>query len=353
MIALQDVVIRTVSLSDLDQVNVLAKLAQSGMTNLPKKKSLLKQKISEASHSFKRKKSAPDGSFYFFVMEDVTTETIIGVSGVLSKTAFKNPLYFFKLDTYTRSYEDESYLHQVLALDYYNKGPSEVCTLYLRPDSRGRGIGRFLSLHRFLFMSQFSSRFESKVIAEMRGVSSKEGRSPFYTHVGRKYFHRSFLDADQESVTDSTFIKKLGPKFPIEISALTPWVRDFIAEPHAKTAPAHALLISEGFTFANKVCLLDAGPIIEASVRKIRVVKEAKCVDKVESVDDLKLQHFPTPTWVMISNTEAKNYCAVMGVYLEGDNKVMVSSKMTTYVMNKKGKVWIAPLYGKKGKYQL
>ena len=47
---------------------------------------------------------------------------------------------------------------------------AEVCTLFLDPDYRHSKNGNLLSKSRFLFLAQFPQRFETKIIAEMRGV---------------------------------------------------------------------------------------------------------------------------------------------------------------------------------------
>lgn len=41
---------------------------------------------------------------------------------------------------------------------------------------------------RFLFIAAFRQYFSRKVIAEMRGYTDEQGRSPFWESVGRHFF---------------------------------------------------------------------------------------------------------------------------------------------------------------------
>ena len=56
--------------------------------------------------------------------------------------------------------------------------------------------GRLLSKARFLFMAEFRDLFGDKVIAEMRGMSDEQGRSPFWESLGRHFFKMEFSQAD-------------------------------------------------------------------------------------------------------------------------------------------------------------
>ena len=75
-------------------------------------------------------------------------------------------------------------------------GNSELCSLFLQAGQRSGVNGRLLSKARFLFIAEFAELFGDKVIAEMRGMSDANGRSPFWESLGRHFFKMEFSQAD-------------------------------------------------------------------------------------------------------------------------------------------------------------
>ena len=57
----------------------------------------------------------------------------------------------------------------------------------------------------------------------MRGWQAETGRSPFWDHLGSKFFGLGFDSADHLSaVGDKRFIAELMPKYPIYVDLLPP-----------------------------------------------------------------------------------------------------------------------------------
>ena len=95
-------------------------------------------------------------------------------------------------------------------------GCSELCTLFLDPDFRKNQNGKFLSKIRFLFMAAFQDCFKNTLIAEMRGYSDENGRSPFWDALGHHFFDMDFATADYLSgIGQKVFIAELMPRFPV------------------------------------------------------------------------------------------------------------------------------------------
>lgn len=125
------------------------------------------------------------------VMEDQLTRSLVGLSCIFSKTGGYEPFY-----SYRRVVELQTCEHlgiqqevEVLVLDKLHDGPTEIGSLFLRPDYRGKGRGRLLSLARFLFMAMNPRRFSDRVIAEMRGVSNSNTAALALAHAGRRVSH--------------------------------------------------------------------------------------------------------------------------------------------------------------------
>jgi arginine N-succinyltransferase len=286
----------------------MAHFAQVGMTNLPKDPELLGDKIHHACESF----ASPtlESATYLFVMEHIPTQTLLGISGIVSRVGVTHPLHYFRLESYTPSGVKETY--NVLHLDAMAVGPTEVCTLYLRKDARGKGIGRFMSLHRFLFMGPHLSLFQPTVLAEMRGMSDRHGFSPFYAYIWENRFLTSFQEADAFCVKYPHKIPELAPRYPIEVSLLSDWAQEVVGQPHQQTVPAFKLLEGEGFRFNQKVCLLDGGPILEAKTRDIRVISSMNTTRTLKAVSEKDFLDLPG-SWVMVSTGTVSDYRAVLG----------------------------------------
>lgn len=271
------VIIRPVRESDLESVFQLSLKAKEGLTSFPKNKNHLALKIAKSCQSFSKKVDTPSDEFYFFVMEDLHLQKIIGVCSIIAEVGISDPFYSFLIQTLKK----ESWcLNKEISIDIlklhrlYN-GPSEIGTLFLDPEYRIKGMGRLLSLSRFSYIARFPHRFKSTIIAEMRGVSDEKG-SPFWNHVGAHFFELSFVEADYLSSENKQFISELIPKYPIYINLLHSDAIAVIGQVHKNTEPALQLLLREGFEKTSFVDIFDAGPKIEIETKKLRFFSDLK-----------------------------------------------------------------------------
>ena len=115
-----------------------------------------------------------------------------------------------------------------LHLEKIHDGPTEIGSLFLTENYRGKGRGRLLSLARFLFMAQHPLRFSQDVIAEMRGVVSDDGYCPFWEGIGRHFLKMDFSKADRLSTVDKSFIEDLMPQHPLFLLIFIASCRDFL-----------------------------------------------------------------------------------------------------------------------------
>lgn len=155
-------------------------------------------------------------------------------------------------------------------------GASEICTLFLSEGFRKNNNGRFLSRFRFMFMAEHTERFSDTVIAEMRGVSDDDGRSPFWDWLEDHFFSMDFPTADYlTGIGKKVFIAELMPKYPIYVNLLSPEAQQVINKVHDKTVPALRLLEAEGFARRGYVDIFDGGPTVEANLKDIRTVRHS------------------------------------------------------------------------------
>ena len=311
-------VIRPARLEDLDALMQLAESAGVGLTTLPPDRRLLRDRVQRSMHSFASEPVKPGGESYLLVMEDLRNGRLAGTCGMLAKVGGFEPFYSYAVRSTVHESRELGVRREIptLHLEANHSGPSEIGTLFLAAPWRGGGNGRLLSLSRFLLMAGFPTRFDAEVIAEMRGVLTPDGNSPFWEAVGRHFFDMEFSRADVLSAADKQFIADLMPKHPIYIPML-PWsVQEVIGKVHTETRPALRLLEQEGFRFGSHVDIFDAGPLVAAARGDIRTIRDSRRAVVREIVAEVGL-----PEAYLIGN-ERVDFRCVLGNLREIDGGV-------------------------------
>ena len=154
---------RPIKDSDSKSLYELSKQASGGLSNLPKTLEGAKRLIHASNDSFQNKRSLSNKRFSF-VVEDAQ-KNVIGISGIKARVGTQRPYYSFLVNQQDK--------HPTLELIQQRIGPTEIGSLFLSPNYRGKGIGRLLSLSRFLFIHSFKKHFTNTIIAELRGYLYK------------------------------------------------------------------------------------------------------------------------------------------------------------------------------------
>lgn len=314
---------RTVRSSDLDAIHKLAKSSGCGITTLSKQLDVLERKIALTLDAINKKTHHPHDEYYLFVLEDPRTQQVVGTSAIQASLAHGAPFYSYNLVNQTHVSHPLGIYHDStwLILSSELKKSSELCTLFLRPEYRHSHHGGFLSRARFLFMAEYPARFESVVIAEMRGVSDTRGNSPFWNSLGHHFIPMSFQEADALTVSSNKqFIADLFPVHPIPIVLLDKKAQDVIGLPHPATEPAMRILINEGFRYLHSIDIFDAGPIIEVNFNEIHSIYSSKSATLIDTIDMLDSSNY------LISNTQL-NFKATVGALSFSEDGVITSKK--------------------------
>ena len=274
-------IVRPVAPEDLDALESLAAQTGVGLTTLPPDRKFLRKRIKASQASFEKMiedPESPGGEAYLFVMEELDEKRIVGVCGIFAKTGGYEPFYSYKIETEHFKSDQIRIDKAVPILKLYedHNGPSEVGSLFLHPQFRRAGSGRFLQLVRFLFVAEYPHLFEPTIITEIRGVSDEQGNSPFWDALGRHFFGIDFKQADYLSVVNKKFIAELMPDHPIYITMLPESARAVIGKPHEQSKKAVENLQAEGFVFANAVDIFDAGPCYQCKRDEIRTVRQSR-----------------------------------------------------------------------------
>lgn len=270
------IIIRPIKEKDTEAFIEIAFQAGIGMTSMPKNRESLKRKILESEKSFTESPPA-DAKTYLFVLEDLDTGKIEGTCGIIAETGTKSPLSFYQIRNKEQYKGIGSAVKTVPTLHvvHYQNYWSEICSLYLSPEYRHSGIGRLLSLSRFLFIAAFPKRFSTKIFAEMRGYIDKDRTSPFWNGIGQHFINTTFEILMGLRDAGTLDLSLTLPLKPIYVELLPQNVQDAIGQTHEETKPALQMLTQEGFTPSGEFDVCDGGPKIESVTKKIRSVKES------------------------------------------------------------------------------
>ncbi|MDC8832106.1 arginine N-succinyltransferase [Alteromonas gilva] len=304
-------IIRPIKLSDYDSLYAVAEESGIGFTSLPVNEALLKRKINKSIDAFGRDVSAPGNESYLFVMEDVITGEVVGTTGIEAAVGIDDAFYHYHLGKVVHASRELNIHNTVEILTFCNDytGVSEICTLFLRESARKGVNGRFLSKVRFLFMEEHRERFAEIVIAEMRGVSDENGRSPFWEWLEAHFFSMDFPTADYlTGIGNKVFIAELMPKYPIYVNLLSQRAQSVIGKVHQKTEPALRLLQEEGFSCRGYVDIFDAGPTVEARLSHINTAQRSRRVNV--HLDDQSAAQVGELSYII--NTKINDFRAVV-----------------------------------------
>lgn len=268
-------IVRQINKNDLSGLQKLAKKAGTGITTLQNDKSLLQKRLEHTLYSFEKSVDSPEGESYLFVMED--NNELVGICGIISKVGGFEPFYTYVTDTEVHESKELKIKtsNEVLRLDKKHSGPTEIGTLYLLPTAR-KGNGKLLSYSRFLFIAEYLDRFENEVIAEMRGVVTTRGHSPFYEYCMKHFLKIDYMNADYLSMKNKQFIEDLMPSHPIYVNLLPKHVRDVLGKVHKNTEPAKGMLQKQNFKFNGEIDIFEAGPTYSCETENIRAINQSK-----------------------------------------------------------------------------
>lgn len=303
-------IIRPIERRDLSDLLTLAGKSGIGLTSLPQNEDTLSARIERALKTWQGE-LPPGEQCYLFVLEDSERQQVVGVSAIEVAVGLTEPWYSFRVGSQVHASKPLGVYKTVptLFLSNDHTGHSELCTLFLDPDYRHGENGKLLSKVRFLFIAAFRERFARKLIAEMRGFSDENGRSPFWESVGNHFFSIEFAEADYLSGTgQKAFIAELMPKHPLYIDFLAQDAQQVIGEVHPHTVPARRLLEAEGLRYQGYVDIFDGGPTLEAEIDEIRAVKHSRLVkvvlDETPMRDDAPL--------LLVANENYQHYRALL-----------------------------------------
>lgn len=294
----------------------MAQTAGAGFTSLPADRGFLADKIERSLQSFAADVKAPGPERYLFVLEDAVSGEVGGCCAIEAACGLDEAFYNYRVGLTVHASRELDVYKQVPTLYLSNDltGTSVLCSLYLRPEFRAGGAGHLLSRSRFLFVASFAQRFSKKLIAEMRGVSDEDGRSPVWEGLGRHFFHIGYGAAEQVvGQGNKACIAELMPKHPIYTVLLPEEAQAVLGQVHPQTAPALHLLQREGFRYQGYIDIFDGGPTVEALASDVRSIRDTQAL----TASIVAPAHDRVPH--LISNTRLDDFrCVLAPAFIDG-----------------------------------
>lgn len=304
-----------------------------GMTNLPRNRNRFLEKITHSENSFAKDVKKASQEEYYFVLEEVGTGKISGICGILAQSTQDN-FHHFKIITKKTLAKETSSVNELKFLRLiHNRHPfSEICALYLQPSLRHGGLGRLLSLSRFLFMGAFPNRFRNTIMAEMRGYIDQQQTSPFWEGIGKHFCNMSFEEIMVQIERNPLFFPEVTPTFPIYISLLPKETQESIGKIHDSTKPALNMLMNENFSFKDRVDFFEGGPILTAPKSQIRTYKESALI-KI----DLTQNSTPSDKKYILGNEKIDFRACYGEIEFTSKTTAVISNQLAEILMLKKG----------------
>lgn len=335
--------IRPIQREDSAALLQLAKKTGTGFTSLPHNEAHIKQRIERMIATWQGQAELCEQG-YLFALVDSQTNKLVGISGIEVAIGLNDPWYDFHVGSQVHASKDLGLYRQMkkLSLSNDHTGNSELCTLFLDPDYRVNKNGQLLSKSRLMFIAGFKDKFAPRIIAEMRGVSDENGRSPFWESLGRHFFTLDFDQADYlTGIGSKSFIAELMPKHAFYVDFLTEAAQQVIAEVHPSTVPARRILESEGMRYEGYVDIFDAGPTLEAYTEDLRIVRKSQLrqVKLVEAEQEGE-------QFLLIGNEKFEDFRAIIGnIKVDADYIYLTQAQIDTLLINSQEPLRVAPLF--------
>jgi arginine N-succinyltransferase len=302
-------VLRPVELTDLPQLQQLARDSLVGVTSLPDDSERLRSRILESCASLDKgvEKHGPEN--YFFVLEDLTARRLVGCSEILATAGFNEPFYSLRNRHFTSASRELNIEHGVPALSLCHdlNGHTLLRGFHIDDDLVRTEFSELLSRARLLFIAAHSQRFADVVITEIVGYSSDEGQSPFWDAVGKHFFDLPYTEAERLCGLESrTFLAELMPQYPIYVPMLPQAAQDCIGRIHPDGQEAFDILEREGFETNSYIDLFDGGPTLYARTSNVLTIAQSlKATAQAVSSIDARGRY-------LVSNDALKGYRAIV-----------------------------------------
>ncbi len=270
--------LRPVQLTDLPQLQQLARDSLVGVTSLPDDTARLEEKILDSCASFEADVQAPGAQTYFCLggPGGRAPGRLFGNSFQhrLQRTVLQpaQPTVFQRIP----GAEHPAWRARAVVVPGPQRTDAAAWLPHRRRTGAHAGIGVAVpgpaDVHR-----RPPQRFAESVITEIVGFSSEDGQSPFWDAIGQHFFDLPYVEAERLCGLQSrTFLAELMPQYPIYVPMLPPAAQACIGRVHPDGQEAFDILEREGFETNSYVDIFDGGPTLHARVAHIHSITQSR-----------------------------------------------------------------------------
>lgn len=286
-------ILRNVEPEDLEDLYELSGKVQ--FINLPHDKEIIRSKIDNSVKTFKEPSSDLAKNVYFFVLEDLDIKKVVGVSMIHAQHGTEHePHFFLKVGSEHKFSQsiNTGFVHGTLKLGLDTNGPTEIGGLVVNPEYRGHPdkLGKQIAFVRFLYMSMYPERFKENIHSELMPPLEKDGSSPLWEAIGRRFMNMDYQQADLLSRSNKEFILSLFPSENIYMTLLKPRARNAVGKVGKETEPIKNMLEKVGFTYTSEVDPFDGGPHYRAKLKETTLYKNLRTSKVVNELSDFEMK---------------------------------------------------------------
>lgn len=335
--------LRPAQLSDLSDIERLARDSGPMVCTLPAKHSHLMQKVERSLAAFAEDVDSPGEQAYFFVLEDVLSGRLVGTGAINALAGCQEPFYALRNDVLihsSRALNVHSRI-QALTLTHDLSDHSQLCSFYVEPSLRETPYAALVTLGRLLFMSAFPMRFSAQWLAVMPGIADSSGRAPFWENVGRKFFGMDYNQVEYYNGTrDKTFIAELMPHHPLYVPLLDKEAQQALGQVHDDAELQFRVLNDAGFEADKYVEIFDAGAIMTARRDTLSIWHGKQHATLVSGTGD-----GATAKPFLIGFLRPDGFCAaIVPAHLSGNTLILESGYLEEADLRPGQSVWFLPL---------
>lgn len=302
-------VLRPVQLTDLPELQRLARDSLVGVTSLPDDQQHLRERIVSSCASFASDVEEQGAENYFFVLAEHDRERLRGCSEVVAMAGFSAPFYSLRNRPFISSSRELNVQHGVPTLSLCQDLSNHTLLRGFHVDTAlaRTPLAELLSRARLLFIAAHPQRFADTTITEIVGYSSDDSQSPFWEALGKHFFDLPYAEAERLcGLQTRSFLADLMPQYPIYIPMLPKAAQDCIGQVHPQGQDACDILLREGFEPNHYVDLFDGGPTLYARNSSIRSIGQSRV-----ALADLGPQSGNGRLW-LVSNQQLAHYRAIL-----------------------------------------
>jgi arginine N-succinyltransferase len=271
-------ILRAAEEKDLDDLYELSQLVT--FINLPPDRDLIEKKVLSSLKAFQTPSQTLSKNYYLFVLEDLDKQKVVGASMIHAQHGTDEEPHFYLTVSQENKFSstiNTGFIHGTLKLGLETDGPTEIGGLILSPEYRrnDQKLGKQLSFVRFMYMALYPQHFKELIHSELMPPFDKEGRSPLWEAIGRRFMNMEYHDADVLSRSNKEFILSLFPSETIYETLLPMEARSAIGKVGEDTLPVKRMLEKIGFHYTSEVDPFDGGPHYRAKLNDIKPVQQS------------------------------------------------------------------------------